>query len=134
MESLASNGGYLLAEQALERPAQLLLSGLAGGVIGAGYYAKLSGYDSVFTLDMGGTSCDIGLLLNGNQQYAAEFQIAFGIPASIPCVAVRTIGAGGGSMAGSTKADSCMLARVAPGPSRDRPLRQGRDRTDNHRC
>lgn len=95
---LASNGGYLLAEQALERPAQLLISGLAGGVIGAGYYAKQSGHDSVFTLDMGGTSCDIGLVLDGNQQYAAEFQIAFGIPASIPCVAVRTIGAGGGSI------------------------------------
>lgn len=95
---LASNGGYLLAEQAMERPAQLLISGLAGGVIGGGYYARLSGHDAVFTLDMGGTSCDIGLVLDGNQQYASEFQIAFGIPATIPCVAVRTIGAGGGSI------------------------------------
>ena len=52
-----------------------------------------------FTLDIGGTSTDIGLILEGGQQYAAEFQIDFGIPVTIPCVAVRTIGAGGGSIA-----------------------------------
>ncbi len=86
------------AEQALERPAQLLHLGPCGRCHRSGYYAKLSGHDSVFTLDMGGTSCDIGLVLDGNQQYASEFQIAFGIPATIPCVAVRTIGAGGGSI------------------------------------
>ena len=48
---------------------------------------------------MGGTSCDIGLVLEGEEQYASEFQVAWGIPVSIPCVAVSTIGAGGGSIA-----------------------------------
>ncbi len=95
---LASNGGYLRADQALKRPAQLLISGLAGGVVGGAHYASLSGHDAVFTLDMGGTSCDIGLVLDGNQQYSTEFTIDFGVPATIPCVAVRTIGAGGGSI------------------------------------
>jgi N-methylhydantoinase A len=96
---LASNGGYLRADQALRRPAQLLISGLAGGVIGGRYYAELAGMPQAFTLDIGGTSTDIGLVLEGDQQYAAEFDIDFGIPVTLPCVAVRTIGAGGGSIA-----------------------------------
>ncbi|HEX4571802.1 MAG TPA: hydantoinase/oxoprolinase family protein, partial [Dongiaceae bacterium] len=96
---LASNGGYLRADQAERRPAQLLVSGLAGGVIGGRYYADLAGAKRAFTLDIGGTSTDIGLVLEGGQQYAAEFDIDFGIPVTIPCVAVRTIGAGGGSIA-----------------------------------
>jgi len=96
---LASNGGYLRADQAERRPAQLLISGLAGGVIGGRYYAELAKTPRAFTLDIGGTSTDIGLILEGGQQYASEFQIDFGIPVTIPCVAVRTIGAGGGSIA-----------------------------------
>jgi N-methylhydantoinase A len=96
---LASNGGYLRADQARRQPAQLLLSGLAGGVIGARFFADAAGYPSVFSLDMGGTSCDIGLVLDGAEQYATEFALAWGVPVSIPCVAVSTIGAGGGSIA-----------------------------------
>jgi N-methylhydantoinase A len=95
---LSSNGGHLRAESARERPVQLLLSGLAGGVVGARYFAGRAGYASVFSLDMGGTSCDIGLVLDGEQQYASEFQVSWGIPVSVPCVAVTTIGAGGGSI------------------------------------
>ena len=96
---LASNGGYLDAGEARERPSQLLLSGLAGGVIGGRFFAERSGFPSVFSLDIGGTSCDIGLVLDGEEQYASEFSVAWGIPVSIPCVAVSTIGAGGGSIA-----------------------------------
>ena len=95
---LSSNGGYLPAGAARERPVQLLLSGLAGGVVGARYFAERAEHASVFSLDMGGTSCDIGLVLDGEQQYASEFQVSWGIPVSIPCVAVTTIGAGGGSI------------------------------------
>ena len=96
---LASNGGYLSAEQARRRPAGLLISELAGGVIGGRYYAELAQTPRAFTLDIGGTSTDIGLILETGQQYATEFNIDFGIPVTIPCVAVRTIGAGGGSIA-----------------------------------
>ncbi len=95
---LASNGGYLRAEQALKRPAQLLISGLAGGVIGGRHFAERAGHDAAFILDMGGTSADIGLVISATQQYASEFKIDFGIPVTIPCVAVQTIGAGGGSI------------------------------------
>jgi N-methylhydantoinase A len=108
---LASNGGYLRAGEAGQSPVRLLLSGLAGGVIGAGFFARAAGYGSVFTLDMGGTSCDIGVILDGEQQYAHEFQVAWGVPVSLPCVAVDTIGAGGGSIIWRDKGG---LLRVGP--------------------
>jgi N-methylhydantoinase A len=108
---LASNGGYLRAEEAVHSPVRLLLSGLAGGVIGAGLFARAAGYSSVFTLDMGGTSCDIGVIIDGEQQYAHEFQVTWGVPVSLPCVAVHTIGAGGGSIVWKDKGG---LLRVGP--------------------
>ena len=108
---LASNGGYLDAHEARRRPAGLLLSGLAGGVTGGRFFADQAGYRSVFSLDIGGTSCDIGLVLDGAEQYASEFDVAWGIPVSIPCVAVSTIGAGGGSIAWIDKGG---LLRVGP--------------------
>jgi N-methylhydantoinase A len=108
---LGSNGGYLSAAEGRSRPAQLLISGLAGGVVGARFFAEAAGFRSVFSLDMGGTSCDLGLVLDGHEQYAGEFDLAFGIPVTIPCVAVRTIGAGGGSIAWVDKGG---LLRVGP--------------------
>jgi len=108
---LASNGGYLSAEEGRAQPSQLLLSGLAGGVIGARFFADGAGFPSVFSIDMGGTSCDLGLVFDGQQQYASEFNLAFGVPVTIPCVAVRTIGAGGGSI---TWVDKGGLLRVGP--------------------
>jgi N-methylhydantoinase A len=118
---LASNGGHLRAEQARERPSRLLLSGLAGGVVGASFYAEAAGARSLFSLDMGGTSCDIGLVLDGEQQYASEFHVSWGIPVSIPCVAVTTIGAGGGSIAWVDKGGLLHVgprsAGAEPGPA-----------------
>jgi N-methylhydantoinase A len=108
---LASNGGYLDADEARRRPAGLLLSGLAGGVTGGRFFAERAGFGSVFSLDIGGTSCDIGLVLDGAEQYASEFDVAWGIPVSIPCVSVSTIGAGGGSIAWIDKGG---LLRVGP--------------------
>ena len=108
---LASNGGYVRADAAHAKPAQLLLSGLAGGVTGARHFAAAAGVRSAFTLDMGGTSCDIGLIADGVEQYAPEFEVAWGIPATIPCVSVKTIGAGGGSIAWI---DPGGLLRVGP--------------------
>jgi N-methylhydantoinase A len=115
---LGSNGGYLSAPEARARPAQVLISGLAGGVIGARFFAEEAGFPSVFSLDMGGTSCDLGLVLDGQQQYAGEFNLAFGVPVTIPCVAVRTIGAGGGSIAWVDKGG---LLRVGPQSAGARP-------------
>jgi N-methylhydantoinase A len=96
---LASNGGYLTAEQASARPVQIVMSGLAGGIVGATRFAADAGVASLFTLDMGGTSSDIGLIRNGTTEHRDEFDLAFGIPVTVPTVAVETIGSGGGSIA-----------------------------------
>jgi len=96
---LGSNGGYLAPAEAERLPAQLIVSGLAGGVIGGRHAADAAGVAAAFTLDMGGTSCDLGLILGREQQYTVDFEIEWGLPVTVPCVAVRTIGAGGGSIA-----------------------------------
>jgi N-methylhydantoinase A len=95
---MKSNGGLMIAAKAADHPADMLLSGLAGGVIGGKYFGELAGLADLFTLDMGGTSCDIGVIQAGQQLYAAEFDLDWGLPVTIPCVDVKTIGAGGGSI------------------------------------
>jgi N-methylhydantoinase A len=55
--------------------------------------------DNLVTLDMGGTSCDVGIVIEGEQRLTTEYEIEFGLPASIPLIDVKTIGAGGGSIA-----------------------------------
>jgi N-methylhydantoinase A len=115
---LGSNGGYMSAEEGRRRPAQLLVSGLAGGVIGGRFFVETTGFTSAFTLDMGGTSCDLGLVRDGAQQYASEFELAWGLPVTIPCVSVKTIGAGGGSIAAVDKGG---LLHVGPRSSGAQP-------------
>ena len=93
-----SNGGTRLARDAAQTPIQLLLSGLAGGVIGGKHFGLATTRDMI-TLDMGGTSCDIAVIKNGEQRYADKFDVEFGLSLTFPTVKVTTIGAGGGSIA-----------------------------------
>jgi N-methylhydantoinase A len=95
---MKSNGGTRLAHDAAQSPIQLLLSGLAGGVIGGRQFGIASTGDMI-TLDMGGTSCDIAVIKNGEQRYADKFDVEFGLSLTFPTVEVSTIGAGGGSIA-----------------------------------
>jgi N-methylhydantoinase A len=95
---LKSNGGHALAEEALARPAHLLLSGIAGGGIGGGHMARAADAADAIALDMGGTSCDVCLIRHGEPLYSADFEPEFGFPVSVPGVSTRTIGAGGGSI------------------------------------
>ncbi len=117
---LKSNGGHLRVEQADAQPAQFLLSGLAGGIVAARHYARLAGVDNAFSLDMGGTSADIGTIQGGRERYIAEFNVGFGIPISVPCVDVATLGAGGGSIAWIDKGGLLQVgprsAGAEPGP------------------
>ncbi len=118
---MKSNGGSMLSESAAEQPVQTLLSGLAGGVIGGNYFGELAGHSNIFTLDMGGTSCDVGLVRDGQQAYASEFQLGFGLPISVPCVDISTIGAGGGSVGWIDKGGFLRVgplsAGASPGPA-----------------
>lgn len=95
---LKSNGGHALAHEARERPAHLLLSGIAGGAIGGAQMARAAGAPEAVALDMGGTSCDVCLIVGGEALYSSDFEIEFGFPVSVPSVSTRTIGAGGGSI------------------------------------
>ncbi|HEY7032269.1 MAG TPA: hydantoinase/oxoprolinase family protein [Thermomicrobiales bacterium] len=117
---LKSNGGHLRVEQADAQPAQFLLSGLAGGIVAARHYARLAGVENAFSLDMGGTSADIGTVQAGRERYIAEFNVGFGIPITVPCVDVATLGAGGGSIAWIDKGGLLQVgprsAGAEPGP------------------
>ena len=95
---LKSNGGQALAAEARTRPAHLLLSGIAGGGIGGAYIARAGGVGKGLALDMGGTSCDVCLILDGEPLYSSDFELEFGFPVCVPSVSTRTIGAGGGSI------------------------------------
>jgi N-methylhydantoinase A len=95
---LKSNGGRALAMEARARPAHLLLSGIAGGGIGGAAIARAAGVGKALAFDMGGTSCDVCLVLDGEPLYSSDFELEFGFPVSVPSVSTRTIGAGGGSI------------------------------------
>lgn len=95
---MKSNGGMRLARFITEEPLQLTLSGLAGGVMGGKTYGMPSS-DSLITLDIGGTSSDIAVITEGQQRYAMQYEIEFGLPLILPTIDVTTIGAGGGSIA-----------------------------------
>jgi N-methylhydantoinase A len=95
---IQSNGGLMSLARMRSHPVNTLLSGPAGGVVGAAGVAAAAGQPNVLTLDVGGTSADIALIEGGMVKLAPAGGIA-GYPVRVPQVAVHTIGAGGGSIA-----------------------------------
>ncbi len=95
---LRSDGGLASSRAAAESPVNLLLSGPAGGVTGAIYFASRAGYDNVLTFDMGGTSTDVALIQNAQARIRRETRVG-DVTVRAPSVDVRTVGAGGGSIA-----------------------------------
>jgi N-methylhydantoinase A len=106
---MQSNGGVIRSREARRWPVRTLLSGPAGGVIGAIETARLSGFDRVLGFDMGGTSTDVSLS-EGSARQTAEAYID-GIPVRVPMLDIQTVGAGGGSIA---RVDEGGLLRVGP--------------------
>jgi N-methylhydantoinase A len=95
---LRSDGGLSSDEAAKEMPVNLLMSGPAGGVSGAIWMAKQAGYKDLLTFDMGGTSTDVALIQDGVAQTRRETRVA-DVTVRASSVDVRTVGAGGGSIA-----------------------------------
>jgi 5-oxoprolinase (ATP-hydrolysing) len=93
---MQSSGGSISAAVAAQEPVRTVLSGPAGGVIGAFHIAKMADHDHIITLDMGGTSTDVALCA-GSITETTEAVIA-GCPIGVPTVAIHTVGAGGGSI------------------------------------
>ena len=94
---MQSSGGVISPGQAGDEPVRILLSGPAGGVVGAHYISRLMGFGKVLTYDMGGTSTDVALS-DAAPRFTTETKID-GIPVKMPMIDVTTIGAGGGSIA-----------------------------------
>ncbi len=107
---MTSAGGLVPAADAASVPAALLLSGPAGGVRAGAAMAVANGCPDAVTFDMGGTSTDVCLVLDGSPEPAAERRVG-GLPVRLPSLDVHTIGAGGGSIAAI---DSGGALRVGP--------------------
>ncbi len=110
---MQSNGGILSASAASNEPVRTILSGPAGGVLGAQYVAEAAGYGRIITFDMGGTSTDVALMDSGNRESLATTSesVVSGMPVAVPMLDIHTVGAGGGSIA---RFDSAGALRVGP--------------------
>ena len=115
---MQSNGGIVSGRRAGEEAVRTILSGPAGGVVGAFEAARGAGYPDAVTFDMGGTSTDVSLL-QGRIGFTAETEVA-GCPIRVPVIDIHTVGAGGGSIArrdpGGALAVGPESAGADPGP------------------
>ena len=107
---MLSSGGVASVAQAAAHPARLLVSGPAGGVVGAGLLARRAGFENAIAFDMGGTSSDVCLLPGGLARRVSEREVG-GLPIRLPSVDVHTVGAGGGSL---VRRDAGGALRVGP--------------------
>lgn len=112
-----SNGGLMSAAQGHRDCVSMLLSGTASGVIGAAWLARQAGEQRVLTLDIGGTSADFALIVDGEVQYGTDEQVGE-FPLHIPSVSVSSIGIGGGSIAAL---DAQGVLRVGPDSAGSNP-------------
>ncbi len=121
MAMMKSNGSEMAAEAAEEQPVHLAVSGPTGGVIGAKHLAALKSIGNLATLDIGGTSTDVALVVKGVERFTDDYELEFGIPLRVPMIDIRTIGAGGGSIASLDKVGGLHVgphsAGANPGPA-----------------
>ncbi len=94
---MQSNGGSISAETAMKESVRTILSGPAGGAVGAHEIGRMAGYSKLITFDMGGTSTDVSMI-DGDLSLTMESSIS-GYPVKVPMIDIHTVGAGGGSIA-----------------------------------
>jgi N-methylhydantoinase A len=94
---MTSGGGMRTVREAAQGSASLALSGPAGGIVGAAAALRAAGFDNGLTVDIGGTSADVGLILGGEPLVEPGGRVA-GVPIALPRVLVETVSAGGGSI------------------------------------
>ena len=119
---MASNGGVATPKMVLEKPTLTLLSGLAAGVLGGAWIGELAHRTRLITFDIGGTSADIGIVVDGTfaETDARSTSIA-GFPLLMPMIDIHTLGAGGGSIAYIDRGGAFRVgpqsAGAVPGPA-----------------
>jgi N-methylhydantoinase A len=106
---MQSSGGITSLRSAAGEPVRTVLSGPAGGVVGAAAMARCSGFERIISFDMGGTSTDVALV-DGKLGTGSQSEIA-GLPVGVPMLDIHTVGAGGGSIA---RFDAAGALRVGP--------------------
>jgi len=115
---MQSNGGSISVETAMRESVRTILSGPAGGAVGAYEIGKMAGYTKLITFDMGGTSTDVSLIDN---ELSLTFESSIsGYPVKVPMIDIHTVGAGGGSIARLDEAGALKVgpesAGADPGP------------------
>jgi N-methylhydantoinase A len=117
---MQGNGGTVSSSIVSEAAVNTVMSGPASGVMAAAYTAKAAGHPNVITCDMGGTSCDVGLIQGGIPEVSSELELEYAMPIHVPMVDVHSIGAGGGSIAFINDAGMLQVgpesAGASPGP------------------
>ena len=105
-----SDGGLTLATRAGEQPVGMLMSGPAGGVLGAAEYGRAIDLPNLITFDIGGTTCDVSLIKDGKPTLVRD-RLVEGFPALTPFIDIHSIGAGGGTIIWADQTD---MLRVGP--------------------
>ena len=117
---MQSSGGSISATVAADEPVRTILSGPAGGVVGALRAARAAGFEKIMTFDMGGTSTDVALCERGGLRMTNEATVA-GLPVAVSVMDIHTVGAGGGSIARVDEGGSLRVgpesAGADPGPA-----------------
>jgi N-methylhydantoinase A len=117
---MQSSGGSISAGAAANEPVRTILSGPAGGVVGALRAARTAGFENIITFDMGGTSTDVALCDRDGMRLTNEANVA-GVPVAVPMMDIHTVGAGGGSIARVDEGGSLRVgpqsAGADPGPA-----------------
>lgn len=126
---MQANGGIMAADTACEQAVNTVLSGPAAGAIAAAYISRLSGFRNVVTCDMGGTSFDVGMVIDGEPTITSERDLDFNIAMRIPTIDIHTVGAGGGSIARVTDAGLLQVGPESAG-STPGPIAYGRGGTE----
>ena len=121
IQVVRSDGGLMSLQAASRNPVQTVLSGPAGGVSGAAFIASRAGVDKILTFDMGGTSTDVAVCVDGRPEITRETSVG-DFPVRAPAVDVASIGAGGGSIAYIAAATGALRvgpesAGAQPGPA-----------------
>src|SRR6266850_6609842 len=117
---MQSSGGSISATVAAQEPVRTILSGPAGGVVGALRAARAAGFEKIITFDMGGTSTDVALCQQDGFRMTNEAAVA-GLPVAVSVIDIHTVGAGGGSIARIDEGGSLRVgpesAGAEPGPA-----------------
>jgi N-methylhydantoinase A len=124
-----SDGGLMSAEAASERPVYTVLSGPAGGVTSTVMVSRRSGFPKLLAFDMGGTSTDVSVILDGEPTISRSTEVGM-FPAKVPTLDVRSVGAGGGSIAEVSELTKSLRVGPRSAGARPGPVSYGRGGTE----